>query len=46
MAGLETIERLRNYLGELSRQARVMLNSEFERSLLRAATKPPASTSC
>jgi len=35
MAGAETIERLRNYLRELSPPARTMLVGEFERSLLR-----------
>jgi hypothetical protein len=35
MAGVETIERLRHYLRELSPQARGLLISEFERSLLR-----------
>ncbi|HZQ13475.1 MAG TPA: hypothetical protein VFB31_11770 [Pseudolabrys sp.] len=35
MAGVETIERLRNYLRELSPQARSLLIGEFERSLLR-----------
>jgi hypothetical protein len=35
MAGVETIERLRNYLRELSPQARALLTGEFERSLLR-----------
>ncbi len=35
MAGVETIERLRNYLRELSPQARALLIGEFERSLLR-----------
>ncbi len=35
MAGAETIERLRNYLRELSPPARAMLVGEFERSLLR-----------
>ena len=35
MAGVETIERLRNYLRELSPQARALLIAEFERSLLR-----------
>ena len=35
MAGVETIERLRHYLRELSPQARGLLIAEFERSLLR-----------
>jgi hypothetical protein len=35
MAGVETIERLRAYLRELSPQARALLITEFERSLLR-----------
>ena len=35
MAGVETIERLRSYLRELSPQARALLIGEFERSLLR-----------
>src|ERR1041385_2832335 len=35
MAGTETIERLRNYLRELSPPARALLVGEFERSLLR-----------
>jgi hypothetical protein len=35
MAGAETIERLRHYLRELPPQARALLISEFERSLLR-----------
>lgn len=35
MAGAETIERLRHYLSELPPQARALLISEFERSLLR-----------
>jgi hypothetical protein len=35
MAGVETIERLRQYLRELSPQARGLLIAEFERSLLR-----------
>jgi hypothetical protein len=34
MAGAETIERLRQYLSELSPQARALLIGEFERSLL------------
>ncbi len=35
MAGAETIERLRQYLSELSPQVRARLTGEFERSLLR-----------
>jgi len=35
MAGVETIERLRQYLRELPPQARALLIAEFERSLLR-----------
>ena len=35
MAGVETIERLRTYLRELSPPARALLIGEFERSLLR-----------
>jgi hypothetical protein len=35
MAGVKTIERLRDYLRELSPQARGLLIAEFERSLLR-----------
>jgi hypothetical protein len=35
MAGVETIERLRAYLRDLSPQARALLTAEFERSLLR-----------
>ena len=35
MAGVETVERLRQFLGELSPKARALLTSEFERSLLR-----------
>jgi hypothetical protein len=35
MAGVETIERLRDYLRELPLQARALLIGEFERSLLR-----------
>src|SRR3990167_9412247 len=35
MAGAETIERLRQFLRELSPQARALLTGEFERSLLR-----------
>ncbi len=35
MAGVETIERLRHYLRDLSPQARGLLTAEFERSLLR-----------
>ena len=35
MAGVETIERLQRFLSELSPQARALLTSEFERSLLR-----------
>ncbi len=35
MAGAKTIERLRQYLSELSPQARALLIGEFERSLLR-----------
>jgi hypothetical protein len=35
MAGVETIERLRNYLRELPPSARALLIGEFERSLMR-----------
>jgi len=45
MAGADTIERLRQFLRELSPKARSLLVGELERSLLRGGDAPGADLS-